>query len=160
MSVHLELSGRVAVAAAPADAFRFFTPEGERLWITGWDPEYLHPPDGSLAEGLVFRTLHGGEMTLWLVSHYDRVAGAVEYVRVTPGSRMGTVSVQLSAAGEVATEATVTYRLTSLSPAGDRTLAAFEAEFPRMLAEWETRIGYAVKLVPPKPRAKADGDAS
>jgi hypothetical protein len=160
VSAHLELSGRVVVAAAPADAFRFFTPEGERLWIPEWDPEYLHPPDGALAEGLVFRTRHGGEETLWLVSHCDRAAGAVEYVRVTPESRIGTVSVRLSAAGEGATEATITYRLTSLSPAGDRTLAAFEAGFPRMLADWETRIGYAMKLVPPKPRAKADGDAS
>jgi hypothetical protein len=158
VSAHLELSGLVGVAASPADAFRFFTPEGERLWVPGWDPEYLHPPDGRLAEGLAFRTLHGGEMTFWLVTRCDRAAGALEYVRLTPDSRMGTVSVTLSAVGERATEATVTYRLTSISPAGDRTLAAFEADFPGMLAEWETRIGYALKVVPPTPRANADGD--
>jgi hypothetical protein len=141
VSAHIELSGRVGVAAAPADAFRFFTPEGERLWVPGWEPEYLHPADGTLAEGLAFRTLHGGEMTLWLVSRCDRAAGAIEYVRVTPGSRMGTVSVQLSAAaGGDATVAAVGYRLTSLSPAGDRALEAFAAGFTGMLAEWERRI--------------------
>ena len=159
MSVHVELSGRVEVSAVPLDAFRFFTPEGERLWVPDWEPEYLHPPGGAEAEGTVFRTRHGGELTLWLVARLDRSAGALEYIRVTPESRMGTVSVQLSAAGGAATEATITYRLTSLSPAGDRALEAFAREFPGMLAEWERRIGYAVKLVPPKLRAKADGDA-
>ena len=141
MSAHIELSGRVAVAAAPAEAFRFFTPEGERLWVPGWEPEYLHPADGALAEGLAFRTLHGGELTLWLVLRCDRATGAIEYVRVTPGSRMGTVSVQLSAAaGGRATEAAITYRLTSLSTAGDGALQTFAAGFPEMLAEWERRI--------------------
>jgi hypothetical protein len=144
MSVHIELSGRVGVAAPPADAFRFFTPKGERLWVPDWEPEYLHPPDGALAEGLVFRTRHGGELTLWLVSRCDRGAGAIEYVRVTPESRIGMVSVQLSQAGRAATEATIAYRLTSLSPAGDRTLETFAREFSGMLADWETRIGYAV----------------
>ena len=141
MSVHIELSGRVEVAAAPAEAFRFFTPEGERLWVPGWEPEYLHPADGTLAEGLAFRTLHGGEMTLWLVSRCDRAAGAIEYVRVTPGSRMGTVLIQLSgAAGGGATEAVISYRLTSLSPEGDRAVEAFATGFTEMLAEWERRI--------------------
>ena len=141
MSVHIELTGRVEVAAAPADAFQFFTPEGERLWVPGWEPEYLHPPDGTLAAGLAFRTLHGGELTLWLVSRCDRAAGALEYVRVTPGSRIGTVSVQLSAAaGGDATVATICYRLTSLSAAGDRALETFASGFAGMLAEWERRI--------------------
>ena len=141
MSVHIELTGRVEVAAAPAAAFEFFTPEGERLWVPGWEPEYLHPADGGLAQGLAFRTLHGGEMTLWLVSRYDRAAGALEYVRVTPGSRMGTVSVQLSAAaGGDTTVASISYRLTSLSPEGDRALESFATGFTEMLAEWERRI--------------------
>ena len=159
MSLHVELSGRVTVAAAPAEAFRFFTPEGERLWVPDWEPEYLHPPDGAEAAGTLFRTHHGGELTLWLVARLDRSAGAIEYVRVTPESRMGTVSVQLSPANPAAAAATITYRLTSLSPAGDRALETFAREFPGMLAEWERRIGYALTLVPPKPRAKADGDA-
>jgi hypothetical protein len=141
VSVHIDLSGLVRVAAPPADAFRFFTPDGERLWVPGWEPEYLHPADGTLAEGLVFRTFHAGEMTLWLVSRYDRAMGAIQYVRITPGSRMGTVSVQLSAAaGGDATEAAIGYRLTSLSPAGDRALEAFATGFTEMLAEWERRI--------------------
>jgi hypothetical protein len=146
----MERSGRVGIAAPPADAFRFFTPEGERLWVPDWEPEYLHPLDGTLTEGLVFRTRHGGDVTLWLVARHEPGV-AIEYVRVTPESRMGTVAVQVAAAGWNATEAQITYRMTSLSAAGDRLLQAFAAEFPTMLAEWERRIGYALKLVPPEP---------
>jgi hypothetical protein len=144
VSVHVQLSGRITIPVAPAGAFRYFTPEGERRWVPGWNPEYLHPPDGSLAEGLAFRTGHGGEETIWLVTRCNPAAGVIEYVRITAGSRIGTVSVSVAAAGKGATEATVTYRLTSISPAGDSTLESFEAGFARMLADWETRIGYAL----------------
>lgn len=150
--MHIELSGRVGVAAPPAEAFRFFTPEGERLWVPDWEPEYLHPLSGAPGEGLVFRTRHGGEATLWLVARYDEPA-AVEYVRVTPESRIGTVLVQLSPAGWNASEVLITYRMTSLSAHADRLLEVFATEFPDMLAEWERRIGYALQLVPPKPQA-------
>jgi len=146
MSAHVELSGVVRVATPAADAFRFFTPEGERLWVPDWEPEYLHPADGTLADGLTFRTRHGGELTLWLVARCDGAANAIDYVRVTPDSRMGTVSVRLSDGGRSATDATVSYTLTSLSADGDRKLAAFATGFPAMLADWERRIAALLAL--------------
>jgi hypothetical protein len=139
MSAHIEVSGSVRVAAPPAGAFRFFTPEGERLYVAGWAPEYLHPVDGSLVAGLTFRTHHGGEETLWLVSHCD-APRQVDYVRVTPGSRIGLVSVRLTAAEADASEVRVSYRLTSLSAAGDATLDAFASAFQDHLAAWERSI--------------------
>jgi hypothetical protein len=145
---HVDVTGRLRLTAAPADAFRFFTPEGERLYVPGWDPEYLHPADGTLTEGLTFRTRHGGETTVWLVSHCDIGGGAVDYVRVTPESRIGVVSVRVRTAAVVspgdsaaaASDVTVRYRLTSLSVAGERTLEAFAAEFPATIAAWERQI--------------------
>jgi hypothetical protein len=148
MAVHIDVSGTLRVAAPPGEAFRFFTPEGERRYVPGWDPEYLHPSDGALVEGLTFRTTHGGEQTIWLVSAYDPGGGAVDYVRVTPDSRIGTVAIRLAPAragdgsrDDAATDVTVTYRLTSLSSAGDLKLAAFEASFPQQMASWERAIG-------------------
>jgi hypothetical protein len=139
MAAHVDVSGSVRVAAPPDGAFRFFTPEGERLYVAGWAPEYLHPVDGSFAEGLTFRTHHGGEETLWLVSRCD-VPREVDYIRVTPGSRMGVVSVRLTAAGADTSEVRVRYRLTSLSAAGDATLDAFASAFQDHLASWERSI--------------------
>jgi hypothetical protein len=146
MAAHVNLSATLRVAAPPAEAFRFFTPEGERLYVPGWAPEYLHPRDGALAGGLTFRTNHGGEETIWLVSTCDPDGGAIEYIRVTPGSRIGTVTVRLAPARDMeglpgaVTEVTVTYRLTSLSGAGDAKLAAFEAAFEDQIASWERSI--------------------
>jgi hypothetical protein len=146
MAQHLERSGRVRVAAPFAKAFKFFTPDGERAWVPGWDPEYLHPRDGTLVEGLTFRTRHQlDEVTLWLVSRCDEARGAIEYVRVTPGSRMGTVSVLCVTTGAVQTEASITYRLTALSEAGEAALDAFAAEFSDMLATWERHIADALR---------------
>lgn len=128
------------MAAPAAEAFSFFSPEGERAWVAGWEPEYLYPADGALREGLTFRTRHGGEETLWLVSHLD-APGAVDYVRVTPGSRLGVVTVRVAAAEDAVSSVTVTYRLTSLAPAGDAVVAQFERAFPEYLAGWERSVG-------------------
>ncbi len=137
---HLEMSGRVRVLAPLPVALTFFTPEGERQWVPGWEPEYLHPLNGALDAGLTFRTQHHGELTLWLVSRCDLSAGEIEYVRITPDSRMGTVSIRCAATASGDTEATVTYKLTALSIAAEATLARFAAEFESMLASWEEMI--------------------
>ena len=139
VSAHIEVAGTLRVTAPPADAFRFFTPEGERRWVPDWEPEYLHPPDGALVEGLTFRTRHGGEETLWMVSRcadpYE-----VDYVRLTPGSRIGLVSVRLTPDGAAGSDVTVAYRMTALSAPGEATLAAFAAAFPEYLSSWERSI--------------------
>ena len=136
---HIEVSGTLHIDAPPAEAFQYFTPAGERLWVAGWEPEYLHPIDGALVDGLTFRTRHGGEETLWMVS---RCADphAVDYVRVTPGSRMGIVSVRLTAHGTAAADVAVAYRMTALSASAEGTLDAFAAAFPEYLASWQQSI--------------------
>lgn len=136
---HRELTGRVRVAAPPHEAFTFFTPEGERRYVPGWAPEYLHPPDGTLAEGLTFITRHGGEETLWLVSRCDPSSGVVDYVRTNPGSRISFVSVRLAPA-EHGTDVSITYRVTALSAEGDRAIESFAALFDRRTLEWEQAI--------------------
>jgi hypothetical protein len=60
---------------------------------------------------------------------------------VTPGSRIGTVSLRLAAAGAGASDVTVRYRLTGLSPDGDAAVEAFAAAFGQYLRAWEHLIG-------------------
>ena len=121
---HVVLSGHFSLPVPPEKAFVFFTPEGERDWIPDWAPEYLHPLEGTLQEGLVFRTDVGGEQTLWLVVRYDSVALEAEYVRVVPDSRLGTVVVRCRGGTDGDTDVEVTYSLTGLSDAGNQVLAA------------------------------------
>ena len=142
---HIERTGSVRVAAPLREAFFFFTPDGERLWVPGWSPEYLHPRGGPQCSGAVFRTSADGEETLWLVTTFDAVAGVAEYVRVTPGSRMGTVSIRSEASGANETTVHVAYRVTALAPEGNDRLAAFDAGFDDMMREWAAGVSGALR---------------
>jgi hypothetical protein len=125
---------------APGEAFRFFTPEGERAWAKGWDPRYLHPSDGRTTAGMVFTTGHGNEETLWTMTRHEPECGVAEYLRVTPGSRMGTVRVQCSQT-DGGTRVTVTYALTALTAEGNATLRALDATaYERFIESWAESI--------------------
>ena len=138
--------GSLRVGAPLARAFPFFTPDGERLWVPGFDPQYLHPLTGEQGAGAIFTTAHGGEDTLWMVLRFSPSEGVAEYARVTPGSRGGTVRVALEADGEAGTRATITYDLASLSDAGDQVLAAFtESAYAAMLLDWEQKIDRVIR---------------
>jgi hypothetical protein len=145
MPVHVERAGTLRVNRPLAQAFPLFTPEGERRWIKGWIPEYLHPCGvPSAAAGTVFQTHHNNEETHWLVLRCAPADGVAEYVRITPGSRIGVVTVHATER-DGATEVEVTYKLTSLSDAGTRTLQAItEESYATMLREWEKLIGDAL----------------
>lgn len=125
----------------PAEALSLFTPEGERAWAPGWDPRYLSPPDGRTEEGMAFTTGEGAEATLWLMTRHDVAARQVQYARVTPASRMGTVTVTCADAGPARTEVTVRYVLTALNEAGNEFLGDLdEAKYRTFIASWETAI--------------------
>lgn len=138
---HVRRSGSFVLPLRPDEAFTFFSPEGERAWVPGWTPEYLHPNEGTPVPGLVFRTRAGGEATLWLVLRYDSEALQAEYVRVVPESRIGTVAVCCRGIPGDRTRVEVTYAITSLSEAGNRALESFtERAYAEMMADWRDRI--------------------
>lgn len=140
--MHIERSATIRLPLDPAEALPLFTPEGEREWVPAWDPEPIHAPGGSLSrEGAVFRTTHGGEETVWLVLRVDARLGAADYVRMTPGNRLGTVSVRCRANGEGGSTVEIGYRLTALSPAGAGELeATTPEEFETDIRGWQEAI--------------------
>jgi hypothetical protein len=139
--MHVEHTGRFILPVPLRDALPFFSPEGERAWVPGWEPEYLHPLQPSNEVGTVFRTQHHGEETLWLVLQYDPGAGLAAYGRFTPESRIGTVHVRCEEVDPSRTQVTVTYALTALSAHGTGILAALTADrYAEMLNEWGEAI--------------------
>jgi hypothetical protein len=143
--VHVERTGAFRVNRPLAQAFPLFSPEGERRWVKGWIPRYLHPRGvPSDAAGTVFQTNHNNEETQWIVLRYSPEDGVAEYARITPGSRIGVVTVHATERNG-ATDVEVTYKLTSLSEAGTRTLQAMtQASYAAMLHEWERLIQQAI----------------
>ena len=143
--LHVHRTGQIHIRAALRDAFLFFTPEGERLWMPGWMPEYLLGAESSDGTGVVFTTNADGEDTVWLVTRFDAHKGTAEYVRVTPGSRIGTVTIACEQTGPAATRVTVSYSLTALSEEGNGALRAFDAPaFDAMLRHWEQSVNALV----------------
>ena len=41
--VHVERMGVVAMDLPATETFPLFSAEGERRWVAGWDPCYVHP---------------------------------------------------------------------------------------------------------------------
>ena len=133
-------TGTLTVDAPPEHAFQLFTAPGERLWIDGWDPAFPGGGDGRAA-GSVFVTEAGGDKAYWIVVDFDARALHARYARVAPGSHAGTVEVTARPGGAGDTEVEVSYDLTALTDAGNRKLAAFDADaFAGMLADWERMI--------------------
>jgi hypothetical protein len=141
MTRTIECSGRVRVSLSPDAAIHYFTPEGERHWVPGWDPTYPAGDTGELAPGLVFETASDGGRTTWVVTR--SAPREMAYGRVRPGDHAGTIAVRCEPDGD-GTVARVTYRLTALGPEGARRLAEFEETYPRFMTLWEELIGAAV----------------
>ncbi|MER9581239.1 hypothetical protein [Mesorhizobium sp. M0276] len=141
MTSHLERSHRVVLSGPIDRVFPLFTPIGETLWVDGWEPEFLYPQSGETQQGMVFRTDHDGESTLWACTDWDPAAHRVRYVRVTPDSRFGFVEVACRVAAGGGTEASIAYTFTALNAAGRSYLSALTPEaFARMIEGWRIRI--------------------
>ncbi|CAD6560113.1 SRPBCC family protein [Paraburkholderia metrosideri] len=136
MARRLHVSDRIVVDAPVDQAFMFFTPAGEELWLDGRKPTYVHPTDGRTDPGMVFLTGHGDELT-----DFDRNANRSRYVRSTLASRISLVEVHCAALDEVRTEVEVSYTLTALNAARETALEDFEGQpFTSMIDDWARRI--------------------
>jgi hypothetical protein len=137
----LERRHSIVLAGTIDRVFPLFSPAGEKLWVEGWNPEFLHPENGETCRDMVFRTTHGGETTLWACIDWNPSSYRVRYVRVTPSSRFGFVEVVCREVSGGQTEATIAYTFTALSPEGKSYLAGLTGTaFSRMIDDWRTRI--------------------
>jgi hypothetical protein len=132
------LSDRLHVALPTDEAFRLFTPRGEREWAHGWDPTFPAPASDDSEPGTVFETEAHGHRSTWLVT--DRVWGQrIAYAQVIPGERAGSITVTLDAT-EGGSEVEVVYELTPLSEAGAHHLKQFADGYGEYLRSWQDAI--------------------
>lgn len=123
------------------EAFPLFNAEGERRWVAGWDPLFVHPPEPGAGEGAVFQTTHhGAGTTTWIQMRHEPDAGAASFVYVLPDKRATIVDVVVTPDGERRSRASVRYRMTSLSPDADDFVRAFADGFDDLMAHWAEAI--------------------
>lgn len=122
-----------------ARAMTCFTPEGERMWVPGWEPAYA-TGQASESPGTVFTTVVDGVETIWVIIGIDRVAGRAAYARITPGHHAGTVRVRCSEAPSGRTVARVDYDMSPLSEDPGVLDHFAQPEFGRMLRGWSVLI--------------------
>lgn len=135
--------GSFHLDAPVAQVFPLFTALGEKAWAQGWEPELL---SGREERGSVFRTVHDGRETTWIVVDYRPAEGRVSYARLAQGSNMGLVGVQCTAAARGGTEVSVRYTLTGLNPQGEAFVAGFldPRHYSMMIEDWRTSITAAL----------------
>jgi hypothetical protein len=135
--------GHLVLDAALATVFPLFTPQGERHWAEGWDPQILFPRGRDVAEGMVFQTRDQGDRLLtWTVTRYEQAAHTIAYNVVTPDFLVRTIEVRCRPAGKGRTDVDVTDSYVALSPQGNAFIDQLtEAEYAKKMANWKERIG-------------------
>lgn len=137
--------GSFRLDAPVSRVFPLFTAVGEKSWAQGWEPELLSGPE---ERGSVFRTVHGGRETTWIVVDYRPSEGRVSYARLAHGSNMGLVDVRCSPTAGGGSEISVRYTLTGLNPQGQEFVTHFldSGHYGRMMEEWRTALAKALEL--------------
>jgi hypothetical protein len=127
--------------AAPARVFPLLCPVREADWIDGWNPKLVITQSGVAEPDCVFVTAAEPADAIWVVTRHepDRF---VEMLKISPGVTVCRLTIALRAAGG-GCEAEVTYRHTSLGPAGDAYITDFtEAHYAAFMVNWERRLNH------------------
>ena len=138
---HIERAGVVRMDLPAAEAFPLFNAEGERRWVAGWEPRYLHGAGSGVGEGVVFQTARGGLGTAtWIQTRHDPAEGVASFVCMYPDHHIAIVDVGVTPEGSGRSRASVRYRMTSLSSDADDFVRAFGEAFDDYMAHWEEAI--------------------
>jgi len=133
----ITLAGKLMVNAPVEAAFPLFSPEGERLWVPEWNPEILHPPEGTWEQAQIFRTREEMGEAVWVITRLDRGRHEAEYHRVEPGRYVARIEVSCRPAGAASTEVSVAYSFVGLSEGGNRDIAAMtQADYEAKMQRW------------------------
>jgi hypothetical protein len=120
--------------------FPLFSPEGEKLWVPGWDYEdIMGTPD--LSEDYVFLTKnhdHASTEAIWLVKRYEPESYLVQFYKVEPEDKVGIVTVQCFRKTEELTQVQVSYEYIGLTEKGRNFVESFtDDDYAQFIAEWK-----------------------
>ncbi len=131
-------------SASPGEVFALLDPVREREWLEGWDCSIIYSDSGLGEPGCVFETRNAdGSETVWTITKRDEASREIEFVMVTPGSRVGHLYIRLEDSGNNSTKTHIVYTFTSLGASGDSFIESYtEDEFKRRMEWWEKSMNH------------------
>lgn len=122
-------------------AFPFFSPEGERAWVRGWNPRPVFPDQIAFDRDTVFCEGDGAQSAIWTIVDVDWQVHHAEYVRFAPASHGARINVKVDSTGLSHSQIVVSYVITAFGEDQARLLETFsEAAYTARMREWKDRI--------------------
>jgi len=139
-------TGGFELACSADTAFPLFSPEGERAWAVGWDPQPVFPDQIVFERNTVFRLGTGNEEAIWTILDADWHTHRAEYVRLAPASHTARIVVQVDPLGVDRCHVTVSYVVTAFGAQAPAQLEPFsEASYAERMLSWRAQIQACLK---------------
>ncbi len=141
---HITRSFEQTIHADPTRVFDLLCPVRESEWLDGWDYTLLHSESGLAEEGCVFLSRQEGEKdTIWMITKRDVQNREIEFVRVTPESRIARLCIAVDEKAESVSTVKITYVITAICEQGNKFLEAFtQKNFEAGMKFWEASMNY------------------
>ncbi len=134
-------TGEFDLACNADTAFPLFSPEGERDWVSDWNPRPVFPETTEFRRDTVFRQGNGKEDAVWTIVDADWQTHRAEYVRVAPASHAAHIVVKVGTVGPGCSHVAVSYTITPLGEHAASLLDAFsESAFAAKMRNWRQQI--------------------
>lgn len=135
---------RQTLDGTPDDVLTLLCPVREAEWVPGWAPRVVLSTSGFVERDCIFITpdlAAGAEAeAVWTVLGFDREAGKVEMLKVTPGYLVVRLSIVLHPR-DGGCHADVTYAYTALGPDGEDFVRSRTAEaYAEFMRGWEDAL--------------------
>jgi hypothetical protein len=131
-------SGSFDLDRDPDTVFPFFSPEGEREWVSGWDPKPVFPEQIVFDRDTVFR--EGVPEAIWTIVDVDWESHRAEYVRFV-ASHTAHIIVSVESIASIHSHVIVSYTVTAFGEEPDTLLATFsQPAYAAKMQDWKRRI--------------------
>jgi hypothetical protein len=142
------LEGSFELDTSADKALLFFTPQGEKAWVKGWNPEPVYPPQTEVVfqTNAVFRVNEDSEHSLWTIVEANFERHVAEYVYVVEGVRLSRVRVDVEPRGANRSRVRVHYVHTATSEKGIQFLASVtEQAFAQKMLSWQRMVSAVIR---------------
>lgn len=140
--------GSFELAVSANQALQFFTPEGERTWVKGWNPHPVYPSQAGVAfvANSVFRVDEAEEHSLWTIIEADLKQRVAEYVYVVEGERLSRVRVQVESLGAQHCRVHVHYVHTAISDKGRQFVRTVTGQaYAQKMEAWHSTLSAVIE---------------